>query len=61
MKTSELKKLLRKGGCYQIKEGGNHETWYSPKTKKMFSVGRHNHQEVKTGTAEKILKDAGLK
>ena len=25
MRTGELKKKLRKAGCYKIREGGNHE------------------------------------
>ena len=29
MRTGELKKKLRKAGCYKIREGGNHEIWYS--------------------------------
>ena len=57
MRTGELKKKLRKAGCYKIREGGNHEIWYSPKTETAFSDG----QEIATGTANKILKDAGLK
>ena len=61
MKTSELKKMLKEIGCYKIEEGGNHEKWYSPITGKKFSVGRHNSQEVKKGTAESILKQAGIK
>lgn len=61
MKTGELKKMLKKAGCYKVSEGGRHEKWYSPKTKKYVRVGRHDSQEVATGTANSILKDAGLK
>ncbi|MDE5884878.1 MAG: type II toxin-antitoxin system HicA family toxin [Oscillospiraceae bacterium] len=61
MKTSELKRILKKGGCYKIREGGNHEVWYSPKTGKQFTVDRHDSKEIATGTANRILKDAGLK
>lgn len=61
MKTAELKRLLKKHGCYKEHEGGSHEIWFSPKTGIFFQVGRHNSQEVKTGTVEKILKDAGIK
>lgn len=61
MKTGELKRLLKEGGCYFLKEGGEHETWYSPKTGKKIRVHRHQSKEVPTGTAERILKDAGLK
>lgn len=61
MKTSEMKKLLRKAGCRKEWEGTNHEMWYSPITGKYFTVPRHNSQELKTGTAESIKKEAGLK
>lgn len=61
MKTSELKRLLRKAGCYKKMEGGNHELWYSPATGKTFPVPRHDAKEIARGTLEKIMKDAGLK
>lgn len=61
MKTSELIKLLKKHGCYSLGEGTRHEKFYSPITGKTFSVGRHKSEEVKTGTLNKILKEAGLK
>lgn len=60
MKFSELKKLLKKNGCYPVRQGANHEQWYSPKTGKTFSLGRHDSQEVKSGTLNSIKKDAGL-
>jgi len=61
MKYSELKNLLRKGGCYKQSEGARHEIWYSPITSRMFQVGRHNTADVKKGILNRILKDAGLK
>lgn len=61
MKTSELKRKLRKAGCYLSEEGTRHEEWHSPITGKYFQVPRHDSQEVRTGTCNKILKDAGLK
>ena len=61
MKYSELKKLLRKNGCYKRSEGAKHESWFSDKTNKIFQVGRHDTQDVKKGTLNKILKDAGIK
>ena len=60
MKFSELKKLLRKNGCYFCEEGRKHEKWYSTKTGKYFRVGRHKNQEVKKGTLNNILTDAGI-
>lgn len=61
MKVSELKKLLKQEGCYLDAEYTNHEWWYSPKTGKHFPIPRHNAKEIKTGTLNSILKDAGLK
>ncbi|NLI20759.1 MAG: type II toxin-antitoxin system HicA family toxin [Clostridiales bacterium] len=61
MKVSEMKRILRDGKCYKDWEGANHEMWYSPVSKQHFPVPRHNAQELKKGTAERILKEAGLK
>lgn len=60
MKYSELKRILKSHGCTVIREGGNHELWTSPITKNIFPVGRHDSQEVKTGTLKAILKQAGI-
>lgn len=59
MKNSELLKKLNKVGCYLIRHGSSHDIWYSPITGKQFSVPRHKN-EIKTGTAKKILRDAGI-
>ncbi|MCL2060999.1 MAG: type II toxin-antitoxin system HicA family toxin [Firmicutes bacterium] len=61
MKYSELKKKLRNAGCYIHKEGANHEQWFSPTSRKIFIVGRHNSEEVAPGTLHDILKKSGLK
>jgi predicted RNA binding protein YcfA (HicA-like mRNA interferase family) len=61
MKVSELIKLLKKGGCKIVGHGGNHDIWYSSATNQKIIVPRHGSKEIATGTANKILKDAGLK
>lgn len=61
MKVSELTKLLRKAGCQLLSHGGEHDFWFSPVTGKEFMVPRHSSREIATGTANKIMKDAGLK
>lgn len=61
MNYGELKKLLKKNGCYLKREGTRHEIWYSPITNESFPVGRHNKQEVANGTLKSIFKTAGLK
>lgn len=62
MKGSELKRMLKKSGkCYFVEEGKEHEKWHSDITGKDFRVPRHDAKDVKPGTANSILKDAGLK
>lgn len=61
MKTSELTKMMKKGGCYFLGHRGEHDLWYSPITEKEIIVPRHPSKEIPTGTANKIKKDAGLK
>ena len=61
MKASELKKILKKGGCYFVQSGKKHDIWYSPKTGNELQIPRHDSKEVATGTANDILKDAWLK
>lgn len=61
MKTSELIQKLKKGGCSLTKHRTRHDEWYSPKTGKSFIVPRHGAKEISSGTADSILKAAGLK
>lgn len=60
MKTSELIKLLKQHGIYLLREGGRHSQYYCPATGKVIMIWRHA-KEIPTGTANAILKDAGLK
>lgn len=60
MKTSELIKLLKQAGFKKSGEGGKHTEFTNTKTGIKVYVWRHK-KEVPTGTAKKILKDAGLK
>ena len=61
MKTSELIKLLKKNKCHLTDHGKEHDEWYSPITGLYFRVPRHGSKEIATGTANAILKDAGIK
>lgn len=60
MKTQELLKMLKKSNCEILRNGSRHDIWYSPISKKQFTVPRHK-AEIPTGTLNNILKDAGLK
>lgn len=61
MKTSELIKQLKKNGCHLVEHGKEHDKWYSENTGKAFRVPRHGSKEIPTGTANRIMKDAGVK
>jgi mRNA interferase HicA len=61
MKTSEFLKRAVKAGCYFVSHGKKHDVWYSLVTNKYFRVSRHQSQELKGGTLNSMLKDAGLK
>lgn len=60
MNAGELKRKLKKIGCYKHREGKRHEMWYSPITGKQFPVSRHDSQEVAAGTLRSIKEDSGL-
>lgn len=61
MKVSEMIKLLKKNNCYFIEHGKEHDKWHSDITGKDFRIPRHPSKELATGTANNILRDAGLK
>ena len=61
MKYSELRRILLNYGCYPVREGANHEIWFSPVTKRVFPVARHWSEEVYKGTLKDILKQSGIK
>jgi len=59
---SELERKLKKAGWKKSDDGGKRAYMFHPSNPKdKIPFGRHPAQEVKTGTADKILKDAGLK
>lgn len=60
MTFGELKRKLKKLGCYKLREGTRHEMWFSPITGKQFPIGRHDTQEVASGTLNSIKRDSGL-
>lgn len=62
MRTSELVKIISKDKkCYFIEHGKEHDKWHSDITGKDFMIPRHPSKEIPKGTANRILKDAGLK
>lgn len=60
MKSKDLIKLLKANNCEMVRQGkGSHQTWYSPKTNKKFTVP-HPKSELKIGLINSIKKDAGI-
>lgn len=54
----ELTAILKDAGCYFQREGkGNHEIWFSPKSKRTFTVPSNITSKI---LANEILKQAGL-
>lgn len=60
MKPKDLIKLLEQNGFVQINSNGSHRKLYNVETKKTVIVPFHN-KDLKKGTEQGILKDAGLK
>lgn len=61
MKSSELIRILKKDGWIVMRQKGGHMIMQHPNKPKQLTVPNHGSQEVGTGLANKILKDAGLK
>ena len=61
MKTSELVKILKKNGCFFVEHGKEHDKWHSDLTGNDVRIPIHKSKEIPTGTADRILKDVGLK
>lgn len=57
MKYSELKRRLRKAGCFLLQQGSRHEVWKNPANGHTTILGRHDAEEVKPSTLHSILKE----
>jgi predicted RNA binding protein YcfA (HicA-like mRNA interferase family) len=60
MRTSDIIKMLKKNNIPLIRHDRRHDIYKNPKTGKEFPVPSHK-SEIPNGTANNILKDAGLK
>ncbi|MCL2009597.1 MAG: type II toxin-antitoxin system HicA family toxin [Synergistaceae bacterium] len=61
MTVTEMIRRLKSEGILFKKHGKKHDTYYNPKTRGEAQISRHQTEELKKGTAERILKDLGLK
>lgn len=60
MTPKEMIKLLETNGFQLVRSNGSHRMYKNPETNKMTVVPLHC-KDLKKGTEQKILKDAGLK
>ncbi len=60
MKPREMIKLLLDNGFIEVSQNGSHKKMFNPITKVTIVVPFHN-KELKKGTEQGILKQAGLK
>lgn len=60
MKPKEMEKLLIKNGFIFQRQRGSHKLYYNPQTKRTAVVPIHS-KDLKIGTEQQILKQAGLK
>lgn len=61
MKSSELLKILKQNGWYEIRQTGSHIIMINPNNPNSLIVPFHSCKEVKKGTLSSIFKDANIK
>jgi predicted RNA binding protein YcfA (HicA-like mRNA interferase family) len=61
MKCDELLKKLEKAGWKQIRQQGSHKILRKDGEQQIIVFPYHRGKEVPTGTANRIMKQAGLK
>jgi predicted RNA binding protein YcfA (HicA-like mRNA interferase family) len=60
MKYSELIRIVKKDGWYEVRQSGSHIIMCHPTKSGTITVPNHGSKEVGKGLEIKILKDAGL-
>ena len=60
MKSSELLRLMKKDGWYEIRQSGSHVIMKHPVKKNIIPVPFHASKEMKKGTLNSILKLAEI-
>lgn len=61
MKVNEMLKILIKDGWYLERQGSNHSLYVHKTKSGRVILPRHPSAELKKGTEQSILKQAGLK
>ena len=61
MTVAEFVRQLHKRGIRFKEHGSRHDVYWNPSTGAEAQIPRHQSQEIKTGTKERILSDLDLK
>lgn len=61
MKYSELFRLLKKDGWFEVRQTGSHVMMQHPTKSQQLTVPNHAGKEVKKGLLNAILKQADIK
>lgn len=61
MKSSELLRIMKKDGWYEIRQKGSHIIMKHPTKSNVIPVPYHASKEMKEGTLQAILKLAEIK
>lgn len=60
MNWNEMKKQAIKHGFVFVKNGGKHDEYYNPMTKRTILLERHWSQEIRKGLMMKLKKEIGF-
>ncbi len=60
MKYSELFRILKKDGWFEVRQKGSHVIMQHPTKTGQLTVPNHSGKEVKKGLLTAILKQAGI-
>jgi len=61
MKSSELLRLIKKAGWYEVRQAGSHIILKHPDHVHTITFPDHGSKEIGKGIAEKLKKQAGIK
>ena len=60
MKWSELRRIAEKRGWYLYRNGSKHDIYRHPDKDDLIIIGRHDKEEIRKGTFNKLKKQIGF-
>ena len=61
MKYSELLRLLKRNGWFEVRQSGGHVIMQHPQNEQQLTVPNHGSKEIGKGLQQKIMKQTSLK